>query len=211
MSTVQELLNKTSRTFALAIPLLPEPTRTNVTIAYLVFRIVDTLEDAENHTPRARLNVLEEVESLPEDPTTAKASALAHKWSALKPTADRWYGQLLADMPLVLGELTKREPFIQRIILDHARRTARGMASFLDHGGTLVQSVGELQRYCYFVAGIVRCVHGHVVGPGYLDLDGVQDPAGGDAAYVFYLAAVDILVRILFPHRRHAAVPAVCE
>jgi phytoene/squalene synthetase len=32
--------------FALAIPLLPEPTRNRVGIAYLLFRIADTFEDA---------------------------------------------------------------------------------------------------------------------------------------------------------------------
>jgi len=40
------LLQKTSRTFALAIPLLPEPTRTAVGAAYLLFRVADTFEDA---------------------------------------------------------------------------------------------------------------------------------------------------------------------
>ena len=43
---LQDLLVKTSRTFALAIPLLPEPTRREVTVAYLLFRIADTFEDA---------------------------------------------------------------------------------------------------------------------------------------------------------------------
>ncbi len=44
-SRLEELLFKTSRTFALSIPLLPEPTRREVTVAYLLFRIADTLED----------------------------------------------------------------------------------------------------------------------------------------------------------------------
>lgn len=43
---LQDLLVKTSRTFALAIPLLPEPTAHEVTVAYLLFRIADTFEDA---------------------------------------------------------------------------------------------------------------------------------------------------------------------
>ena len=43
---LQDLLVKTSRTFALAIPQLPQPTLREVTIAYLLFRIADTFEDA---------------------------------------------------------------------------------------------------------------------------------------------------------------------
>ena len=73
MSTVQELLDKTSRTLSLAIPLLPEPTRTDVSLAYLVFRIVDTLEDAENLSPHERLIALEEVETLLEAPERSKS------------------------------------------------------------------------------------------------------------------------------------------
>jgi farnesyl-diphosphate farnesyltransferase len=43
---LHDLLTKTSRTFALSIPELPEPTMREVTIAYLLFRIADTFEDA---------------------------------------------------------------------------------------------------------------------------------------------------------------------
>ncbi len=41
---LDDLLFKTSRTFALAIPLLPEPTGRAVSVAYLLFRIADTLK-----------------------------------------------------------------------------------------------------------------------------------------------------------------------
>ena len=49
------LLEKTSRTFALSIPVLPEPTRREVMIAYLLFRIADTFEDAAHWTPEDRI------------------------------------------------------------------------------------------------------------------------------------------------------------
>ena len=39
------LLLKSSRTFALSIPLLPDPTRREVTVAYLLFRIADTFTE----------------------------------------------------------------------------------------------------------------------------------------------------------------------
>src|SRR4051812_37988052 len=43
---IDRLLLRTSRTFALAIPELPEPLRREVGVAYLLFRIADTFEDA---------------------------------------------------------------------------------------------------------------------------------------------------------------------
>ena len=45
MSTMSGLLERTSRTFALSIPFLPAELQRSVTVAYLIFRIVDTIED----------------------------------------------------------------------------------------------------------------------------------------------------------------------
>src|SRR3989442_38028 len=50
---MDHLLQATSRTFALTIPLLHEPTRREVTVAYLLFRVADTLEDS-TRWPRPR-------------------------------------------------------------------------------------------------------------------------------------------------------------
>src|SRR6185295_10100731 len=52
MADIDRLLLLTSRTFALAIPELPEPLRREGGVAYLLFRIADTFEDA-THWPRA--------------------------------------------------------------------------------------------------------------------------------------------------------------
>ena len=58
MADLDDLLEKTSRTFALSIPLLPEPTRREVAVAYLLFRIADTFEDAELWAPEERCRAL---------------------------------------------------------------------------------------------------------------------------------------------------------
>ena len=55
---LEELLVKTSRTFALSIPELPEPTRREVTVAYLLFRVADTLEDATRWEPVTQIDQL---------------------------------------------------------------------------------------------------------------------------------------------------------
>ena len=46
MDPLDDLLLETSRTIALTIPLLPEPTRRAVCLSYLLFRVSDTFEDA---------------------------------------------------------------------------------------------------------------------------------------------------------------------
>ena len=57
---LDRLLAETSRTFALSIPLLEEPTRHQVTLAYLLFRIADTFEDAETWPRDRRVRALGE-------------------------------------------------------------------------------------------------------------------------------------------------------
>ena len=53
MKTLEALLVKASRTFALTIPLLEEPLRRTMSVAYLLMRNADTLEDAWR-VPRER-------------------------------------------------------------------------------------------------------------------------------------------------------------
>ena len=53
MTDVDDLLQKTSRTFALTIPLLPRRRAHEVGLAYLLFRIIDTFEDATRWPPDA--------------------------------------------------------------------------------------------------------------------------------------------------------------
>jgi len=64
MATLDDLLEKTSRTFALSIPMLPEPTRRHVGIAYLLFRIADTFEDAALWPRDRRVAALGDLETL---------------------------------------------------------------------------------------------------------------------------------------------------
>jgi phytoene/squalene synthetase len=55
MKDLRDLLQKTRRTFALSIPVLPEPTNREVMIAYLLFRIAETFEDAAQWQPEKRI------------------------------------------------------------------------------------------------------------------------------------------------------------
>src|SRR6202041_1566003 len=98
--------DQTSRTFALAIPLLPEPTRTTVKLSYLLFRIADTLEDAEA-CPRAhRVQALSDFCELLANPSHAAARKLSRRWLAdPAPTANAHYMRLLTEMPQVLEEV----------------------------------------------------------------------------------------------------------
>lgn len=154
-----QLLEETSRTFALCIPLLPDPTRHEVSIAYLLFRIADTFEDSAIWPADRRIEALQTFETLMDEPTLAHAEQCARRWTEDSPTEHDGYQRLLKETPTVLQEFTALDDAAQRIIRKHVKRTAQKMASYVrrtDTNGTLrLRTMEELRVYCYAVAGIV--------------------------------------------------------
>jgi farnesyl-diphosphate farnesyltransferase len=158
VTEIESLLQKTSRTFALTIPLLPEPTRGEVGIAYLLFRIIDTFEDAVLWPPALRIEALKQFTGLLDRPA-AESRALAESWTREPPLAHAGYQELLARTPQVLERYAALRPAARAILRTHVARSASGMASFVQRiaaGGILqLETVADLRAYCYAVAGIV--------------------------------------------------------
>ncbi len=158
MIDMDVLLQKTSRTFALAIPLLPEPTRHQVSLAYLLFRIADTFEDATRWPAPRRTETLRRFVELLDLPP-AEAEPLAAECASDPPLAHPGYQELVEQMPLVLGELAKCSPAAHASIRRHVARSAEGMIDFVqrvdEQGNLVLGSVSDLRNYCYAVAGIV--------------------------------------------------------
>ena len=155
---LHELLTRTSRTFALNIPLLEEPTRCEVTTAYLLFRVADTLEDATEWARARKLAELERFRALVADPAADGAARLAADWVRTPPCLHAGYVELLHELPFVLRVAGSLAPEPQRLIRAHTLRTIEGMSSFLarqDGGEVRLRDVAELREYCYAVAGIV--------------------------------------------------------
>ncbi len=155
---LDRLLEKTSRTFALSIPVLPEPTRWEVTVAYLLFRTADTLEDA-NRWPRARqLEELDRLSQLLQHPSIEAARTLSSRWLEDPPLEHEGYLELLAELPALIGACLRLSDEARTLLTTHTRRTIDGMASFLNRSKEPVvrlRNLGDLQEYCYAVAGIV--------------------------------------------------------
>lgn len=139
------LLEKTSRTFALAIPLLDPALARRVGLAYLLFRIADTLEDAELWDRGQRLFALRSFEHW--------LGGGHGEWKHMPaPTKDAGCIELLDRADAVLAEVPDTER-------GHVARTARGMAEFVarqdEQGRIALASIEDLRAYCYVVAGIV--------------------------------------------------------
>lgn len=159
MPDLDQLLEKTSRTFALSIPLLPEPTRREVTLAYLLFRIADTFEDAALWPREQRIAALEDFCGLLEDPTSDAVERLSKVWVAELPLRHEGYLELLEETPFVLAEFAQLSPEGRDLVKVHTQRTAQGMAGFVsrtgDDGELSLRDLQDLRDYCYVVAGIV--------------------------------------------------------
>ena len=100
MTGVDDLLQKTSRTFALTIPQLPPPTREEVGIAYLLFRIVDTFEDATRWSPDKRIAAIRDFLPLLEEPDPAQARRFAERCASDPPVDHAGYLELLSGDPV---------------------------------------------------------------------------------------------------------------
>jgi len=156
-----DLLARTSRTFALAVPLLPEPARSTVCLAYLLFRVADTLEDAESWPREERLQALDDFAALVREdtPDLELAARVSSHWVLRAPTTHEGYLDLLRAVPELFEAVARLELPVQRIVFDHVLRTARGMRATVEQGDekgrVRLGSIAELRAYCYVVAGIV--------------------------------------------------------
>jgi farnesyl-diphosphate farnesyltransferase len=151
-------LARVSRTFALAVPTLEPRLRHAVGLAYLLFRVADTLEDAARWDAGARVEALRRFADLVERPDPGDAHRLGAAWSAARPIDHAGYLDLLVDLPRVLAELDRVEAASRDVIAAHVVRTTRGMAAITagaEGGAIALTNEGELRHYCYVVAGIV--------------------------------------------------------
>ena len=158
MADLEKLLQKTSRTFALSIPVLPEPTRREVMIAYLLFRIADTFEDAAHWPPEKRIGALHDFNALLADYTRPRAEVLSARWVADDCSPHAGYRELISEVPFVLDAFFALSPAAVEQIRKHVIRSAEGMAGIVSktrEGHLTLHSIQELKDYCYIVAGIV--------------------------------------------------------
>lgn len=151
------MLEKVSRTFALTIPVLPDPLRRIVGNAYLLCRIVDTVEDEPALSPEQKEHFASEFvravggEFDPENFSIELAPLL----SAFTTPAAK---ELIGRTPYVLG-VTGSFPREQRNALERCVRImAEGMVGFQkrkNSGRRGLSDEAAMDRYCYHVAGVV--------------------------------------------------------
>lgn len=182
---LEDLLEKTSRTFALSIPSLPEPTRREVTVAYLMFRIADTLEDATAWSHERKLVALDAFDRLIAAPDIEAARRCVATWLEHPPLAHAGYLELLDQAPTVLNAWSELSDPARRLVGAHTRRTIAGMRGFVEQerdGVLQLEDVEGLRNYCYAVAGIVGEMLTELFLLGRPELDPIASDLRADSA-----------------------------
>ena len=148
-------LPRVSRTFALTIPQLPQPLRHVVGNGYLLCRIADTIEDeptlSASHKRKFLIQFTEVVAGRAAPGPFADALHPLLSGATLDAEKD-----LVANTALIV-HLTHGFRGAQREALERCVKVmSAGMAEFADRArGDGLDTLRDLDRYCYHVAGVV--------------------------------------------------------
>ena len=152
---VAQHLRGVSRTYALLIPWLPPPLDGIVGTAYLLMRIVDTLEDAPGLTPAGRRAALRQLEGVLKGDQDAATCTLP---VAGELEAER---RLMRDAAEVLRRVASLPEPYRSAAQDCACLMSQGVRLLLDRSAErgrpypAIVDLNELREYCFYVAGVV--------------------------------------------------------
>lgn len=152
------LLPKVSRTFALSIGALPTSLREAVRVAYLLCRIVDTIEDEAQVAPADRVALFDFFDQLIAD-DAADPQLFENLSKRTDLGSEQAYRELCRGSGAVFRAFRVLPQSQRDAIRPNVQEMSRGMREFAkraDLNGQLrLADMAELERYCYFVAGTV--------------------------------------------------------
>ena len=150
MATLHELLVQSSRTFAVGIGILPEPLREEITVAYLLFRVSDYLEDNQELEDADKVALLRSWARVlgGED---ERGSLLERLKSAREDTPDALVARNAAA---VLDGLDGLAPEAREVLTRRVGESSTGMARWVARG-SVFSTESDLDDYMHEVAGRV--------------------------------------------------------
>lgn len=153
-------LERVSRSFAITIPFMAEPMRDYVALAYLLCRIVDTVEDDAKAALLDKITWLSDFAFLSGDEFTEPDVLRGLRLRALDLVKDGSSEDdiaLVRDLELAVNLLLSYSDEVQEIICHAVSILAHGMSSSLRHKleQSEISNIDEVDSYCYFVAGVV--------------------------------------------------------
>ena len=159
-SALYDHLNKVSRSFALTIPLMPAPLRDYISLAYLICRIVDTVEDDAQAPTVDKITWLSDFSFLAGDEFEQHDVLLGLRQRALELThagSNECDVALIADLERAINLLLSFPEEVKEVICHGVAILGHGMASAQRKSleEAQISNLDDVDNYCYFVAGVV--------------------------------------------------------
>ncbi len=149
-----DLLPKVSRSFALAIDALPNPSRDYICVAYLLCRMVDTIED--HPTLLGKDKYYDLFDSCIKNIKNWESLDVSLLEKISPPQS--WDDELMQNSAAVLTFFESFPAPIIEILQRNVLEMSFGMRSYTarsEHTSIVLNNDADLDRYCYYVAGTV--------------------------------------------------------
>ncbi len=150
-----EMLQQVSQTYAMTIPLLPVQLQHVVTNGYLLCRIADSIEDDRDMILSDKEKYLNQFAAIvaAEQPAEPFGSNLA---SSLGPSIPEKVRNLVLNSVQVIRVTRSFDSRQRKALARCIRIMSTGMLEFQRYEGIRgLDDLPQLERYCYFVAGVV--------------------------------------------------------
>jgi phytoene/squalene synthetase len=149
----QNHLDRVSRSFAFCIPRLRPELRHWVSLAYLLFRVVDTVEDSvwieEGAQQRAFQELIGFFQANPD------RDSLQGWIERIPASGSKEEKLLMSDFEILLTDFHSLPPWCKKLMGQNLNDMIRGMLYFSKKSQVGFQEIAELNQYCFFVAGLV--------------------------------------------------------
>ncbi|MFN9067674.1 MAG: squalene/phytoene synthase family protein, partial [Bdellovibrionales bacterium] len=148
----QTHLNDVSRSFSFCIAQLKSPLKEWVGLSYLLLRVLDTIEDS------AWISQAEKIKAFSAFDSALDGSSFTHYLPALVSQVPVAELKLYNDFPILVRDFNALPESIQSSIRSTVLNMSRGMQYFslkYPQQGLRLNSLKEVNQYCFFVAGII--------------------------------------------------------
>jgi farnesyl-diphosphate farnesyltransferase len=145
------ILPGVSRSFALAIKLLPSPLASQMMVSYLIYRIIDTIEDSDIDARRKK-ELFDAYTGILRSAGYDEQKTLAVRRQLIDCLTYSYESSLLEGLCDVSLAYYAQPKKVRRSILKWGRVMAQGMYEFQKKQ---IRTFADLDAYSYYVAGVV--------------------------------------------------------
>jgi farnesyl-diphosphate farnesyltransferase len=151
------MLPKVSRTFAPTIRMLPKGLSSIVTVAYLLCRVADTVEDSEDLQLNTKKELLKNYISIFKKDNSSSLNQFMDGIKALPPNTHD--DKLVYNLPRILNVFNSFSPIFKKHIGQWVVEMSVGMEKYAQSAirkkFSFLGTMKELDEYMYYVAGTV--------------------------------------------------------